>query len=398
MPKIIAHIDLNAFFATAEELRHPELVGKPIAVGGTGRRGVVSTANYVARSFGVSSAMPGYLAKERCPELIFLPVDFDYYEMLSSSFFNYLKRYSPLVEPASIDEGYVDMTKALEGVKDPVLYFRNLQAGLEKEIGLKCSIGVAPNRFLAKMASDMQKPMGLVFLRRRDIEKVLYPMPISAFWGIGRKSAPILSSHGIKTIGDLAKMCKEDDPWTKAFFGKSYETVKAHALGYGSDIVSPIPDDPKSIGRSRTLPYDIVSYDEIAPVIEELALQVSSSLKAARKEGKTLTFHLKDSDFKSHSKSFTSREPFFDADSIYDRAISLFTNNYLGTSIRLLGISISGLTEADTSVVQMNFDDYEIYEKKDATKLLVQEFNRRLDGDYLKLLSEVKDGNKPGHR
>ena len=244
MAKIIMHIDLNAFFATAEEARNPELRGKPIIVGHPGRRGVVSTANYEARKFGVHSAMPTYEALERCPSLIIVPCDFKYYEMLSNSFFSFLRRLTPLVEPASIDEGYVDMTAVLSKEKDPLAYLKKLQNDILQELDLKCSIGIATTKFLAKMASDMKKPMGITILRKKDQANLLYPLPIESFWGIGRKTSPRLKALGIETIGDFKKKCDENDKDLMEVLGKFYLTAKAWVNGEGDDKVDPTPDDP----------------------------------------------------------------------------------------------------------------------------------------------------------
>ena len=205
MSKVLLHIDLNAFFATAERLRHPEWKDEPIIVGGETFRGVVSTCSYEARTFGVHSAMPIVEAKRLCPKGHFVPCDFPYYSMLSRSFFAFLRNVSPLVEEASIDEGYVDITNPIRKEKEPLPFLKKIQGGLLSEIGLQSSLGVAPTKFLAKMASDMKKPMGITILRRKDLGTLLYPLPISSFFGIGKKSAPTLEAHGFKTIGDLKK-------------------------------------------------------------------------------------------------------------------------------------------------------------------------------------------------
>ena len=203
MAKIIIHVDLNAFFATAEQIRRPDYVGKPVIVGGLGPRGVVSTASYEARAYGVHSAMPIGEARMLCPNGIFLPGDYRYYEMLSRSFFGYLKNYSSLVEAASIDEGFVDMTSMLSKEKDPMAKLVQLQRGLLEQIGLKCSIGVGPTKFLAKMASDMKKPMGITVIRRKDVKKMLYPLPIDSFFGIGKKTT---RSGILRTKSPLMKL------------------------------------------------------------------------------------------------------------------------------------------------------------------------------------------------
>jgi len=395
MSKVIMHIDLNAFFACAEELRHPEWSGKPIVVAGEGPRSVVATASYQARAYGVHSAMPYYQAKELCPQAIFVPPDFGYYSMLSRSFFAYLKRYSLIIEEASIDEGYVDMTKATQHVHDAYRYFGNIQAGLLKEIGLKCSIGVAPTKFLAKMASDMKKPMGITFIYRKDLATKLYPLPVGACFGIGKKTVPHLQALGIQTIGDFQKMAAKDDPRLMELFGKSYASLKAAVNGRSSDVVDPTPMDPKSLGHSETFDYDTNDVDFIKNKIHQLSMEVAAGVKRDKKKGKTIRLTLKDSEFRSHVKSNTLSEATDDPETIYMNACRLYEANYLGMMTRLVGVALDNLVDPHEETVQMNFWNYGEYEKLDKTKLLVNELNRKMDKPALLLASEAKkkDGN-----
>ncbi len=395
MSKIIMHIDLNAFFATAEEARNPSLQGKPIVVGHPGRRGVVSTANYEARKYGVHSAMPTYEAVNKCPSLIVVPCDFSYYEMLSNSFFAFLRRISPLVEPASIDEGYVDMTSVLKNEKNPLLYLQKLQKSIYDELDLKCSIGIAPSKFLAKMASDLKKPMGITVCRRKDMETLIYPLPISSFWGIGKKTAPKLEALGIATIGDFKKRCDENDPAVAELLGKFFFTAKEWVNGYGDDTVNPEPFDPKSIGRMETFSSDTNDYEEISYKIQELAREVATAAQREGKKGKTVSLVVKDTSFKSHDKSSTSKSATNDFEDIYTKALSLYEHNFLGQVIRLVGVSLSSLIDPKEETVQLSFWNYEEYEEMDKTKLLINDFNRKLKGEYLFTLREKKEhGNK----
>ncbi len=389
------HIDLNAFFATAEEARNPSLRGKPIVVGHPGRRGVVSTANYEARKYGVHSAMPTYEAVNKCPSLIVVPCDFSYYEMLSNSFFAFLRRISPLVEPASIDEGYVDMTSVLKNEKNPLLYLQKLQKSIYDELDLKCSIGIAPSKFLAKMSSDLKKPMGITVCRRKDMETLIYPLPISSFWGIGKKTAPKLEALGIATIGDFKKRCDENDPAVAELLGKFFFTAKEWVNGYGDDTVNPEPFDPKSIGRMETFSSDTNDYEEISYKIQELAREVATAAQREGKKGKTVSLVVKDTSFKSHDKSSTSKSATNDFEDIYAKALSLYEHNFLGQVIRLVGVSLSSLIDPKEETVQLSFWNYEEYEEMDKTKLLINDFNRKLKGEYLSTLREKKEhGNK----
>ncbi|MCR5490811.1 MAG: DNA polymerase IV, partial [Bacilli bacterium] len=338
MAKIIAHIDLNAFFATCEELRDPSLVEKPVLIGHAGRSGIVSTCNYVARKYGCHSGQPTFQALKACPNAIVIPPDFEYYHVMSNSFFAYIGRFSRIIEAASVDECFVDFTKQLSGVKDPVAYFRDMQFGLLRETGLKCSIGVAPTKWLAKMASDMKKPMGLTFLRRRDLKTVLYPMPIESFWGIGKKTAPELKNRGIKTIGDLAERCANDDPELVKMLGKFYGTVTDWVEGRGSDEVHTEREDPKSIGNSETLMHNISTSTEAEKTVESLSNEVSARAKDAKKIGHTVTLTVKTPDFRLHSKAFSFEEPTNDAKILKDKAMELYRDNYEGLTVRLIGV------------------------------------------------------------
>lgn len=394
MAKIIIHVDLNAFFATAEQIRRPEYAGKPVIVGGLGPRGVVSTCSYEARSYGVRSAMPIGEARMLCPNGIFLPGDYAYYEMLSRSFFGFLKNYSSLVEAASIDEGFVDMTSLLAKEKDPMAKLVSLQQDLLKQIGLKCSIGVGPTKFLAKMASDMKKPMGITVIRRKDIKKMLYPLPIDNFFGIGKKTAAFLRSKGINTIGDFAYEITENEPDMRKYFKKRFDYYVESINGYGDDIVNPERPDPKSIGHSQTFVTDTDDYDEIKTVIESLSQEVSDGLIKEKKKCKRLVVNVKDYTFKASSKSLNLMEPVFEADDISKMAKKLFADNYSGKLIRLVGVTAGNLVPFKDRNAQMSLFEESDYEE-DKTQVLIDSLNRKANKKVVMIASEAlkKNGN-----
>jgi DNA polymerase IV len=393
--KIIMHVDLNAFFATAEELRDPSLVGKPLVVGGVGPRSVVSTASYEARKYGIHSGMPIYQARNLCPRCIFKPCDFRYYEMLSGSFFAYISKYSPLVEKASIDECYVDMTKPLSKTHDVLGYLTAVQTGLLEQIGLKCSIGVAPTKFLAKMASDMKKPMGITILRRKDLPEKLYPQPIESFYGIGKKTAPRLRELGIATIGDLAARTSLDDPALIGELGKFFYVIKDWVAGLGSDQIDTTPSDPKSIGHSSTFEHDTGDEAEIEAEIEQQCREVAAGAHAEGKKGRTIQLQVKDPSFRIHDKSVSLREPTDAYEVIYEKAVSLYRNAFLGLQIRLVGVTLANLVDPHEETVQMSLFNYKEYEEMDRTKLLINELNRKMKKPLLMRGSEAK---KDGHK
>ena len=392
MAKIIIHVDLNAFFATAEQIRRPDYVGKPVIVGGLGPRGVVSTASYEARSYGVHSAMPIGEARMLCPNGIFLQGDYRYYEMLSRSFFGYLKNYSSLVEAASIDEGFVDMTSMLSKDKDPMAKLVLLQKGLLEQIGLKCSIGVGPTKFLAKMASDMKKPMGITVIRRKDIKKMLYPLPIDNFFGIGKKTAAFLRSKGINTIGDFANEIITNEFEMKRYFGKRFDYYVDSINGYGDDVVNPERPDPKSIGHSQTFMTDTDDFSEIKIVIEHLSREVSEGLIREKKKCKRIVVNVKDTNFRVSSKSLNLDEPIYEAEDIIKLAKRLFINNYSGRLIRLVGVTAGNLVPFKDRNVQLSLFDEEEYEE-DKTQVLVDSLNRKANKKVVMIASEALKNN-----
>jgi len=376
MSKIILHIDLNAFFASCEILRDPSLKGKPLIVGGGGRRGIVSTASYEARKYGIHAAMPTYMALRLVPDLIMKEVDFKLYRHYSSLFFNYVKEhFSPIVEVASIDECYVDATEVLKNVENPVQTVRNLQLTLKKELGLDCSIGVAPTKFLAKMASNAKKPLGLTVYRRRELHKVLWPLPISEMYGVGKKTAPRLIALNIKTIGDLANTTDEN---VKALLGKSYYTLHKWANGYGSDEVLVEEEDPKSIGNSSTFLFDTEDYDEISALFKELAASVSARAERENKVGQTIQIVIRYYNFETVNRSVTLSKPTNNNLKIFYEAMKLFDKNYKDEPIRLLGVTLQNLSDEGSLREQLSlFDDFTVKTKSEVIiDLLNEEYEK----------------------
>ena len=396
MSRVIVHIDLNAFFARCEEIRDPSLENKPVAIGHDGRGGVVSTCSYKAREYGVSSAMPMFKAKELCPHLIIKPVDFRFYGAMSERFIKFIRRYTKNVEIASIDECFADFTDVIKGQKDVPFFFRTLQRDLYNETKLKCSIGVAPTKFLAKMGSDYQKPMGLTIIRKSDIPNILYPLSVDKMFGIGKKTAPRLKRIGINTIGDLAKRCNEDDETLKTELGKFYFVIKDWVSGRGSDEIISTPEDPKSIGNSTTLQEDTSNFEIVSSTFKWLANEVASRAKRENKLGTTIQIVVKESNFQSHNKSKTLDNPTNNEDIIFNTAVELYEKNFSHMTVRLLGITLQNLVDVKDVAIQMTLFDYQMHEEESATKLLINEMNRKMKKKLLMRASEVKkdDGNK----
>ena len=390
MAKVIVHIDLNAFFVRAEEIRNPQLVGKAVAIGHLGRGGIVSTCSYEARKFGVRSGMPMNKAVKLCPDLLIVPPDYRFYITLSHEFKKYIRHITPKVESASVDELFADFTDVIKGKRNVEAYFREIQAGLYKKTQLKCSIGVGPTKFLAKMASDYQKPMGLTIIRRKDIKNILYPLPIEDMFGIGKKSAPRLRQVGVATIGDLAKRLEDNDPVVLSLLGKGAEELQKWLKGYGSDEVITEYDDPKSIGNSTTLVKDSSEYEYIKQTFELLSEEVSMRAKRESMIGSTIQIMVKDTNYQAHNKSTSINPPTNSAKDIFQTALKLYEKNYLDMTLRAVGVTLQNLINIKDVAVQMTFFDYEMHEEENKTKLIINEINRKIKGAPLKRASEVK--------
>lgn len=387
MAKVIIHIDLNAFFASVEEIKNPSLKNKPMAVGGKSKRGVISTANYEARKYGIHSAMPSTMALKICPQLIIVEGDHHTYYKYSQMFFDIVKEYlGEKIEIASIDECYVDFTNYKEKCDDPITYLKKMQDDIYSRLGLGCSIGVSYNKFLAKMASDMQKPRGFTVIRSKDIPTLLWPLKINDMYGVGKKTAPKLIEVGIKTIGDLAKC--EDIYLLKSILGKNYIFYKEYARGVDNSEVVYLPVDAKSIGNSTTYENDLENEEEIKKALKELAKTVSSRVVNHQMLGFVITITIRYSDFTTINRSLTLNEPICNEDEIYLKAINLFEKNYNNKPIRLLGISLSNLKEKKEVLKQMSIYDLNINKK--STTEIINDLNKMLNGNFLKKASEAK--------
>ncbi len=355
--KVIFHIDLNAFFATAEIIKNPKLAGLPLVVGGNSRRSVVSTATYEARAFGIHSGMPVAHAQKLCKNLIVLEGNFPLYRSLSEKFINYLKTYTSLIEQASIDECYVDMTDVIEHYEKPLDLAVQIQKDLFELYELKCSIGVSYNRFLAKMASDMRKPMGITVLRKAEIPVKLWPLSIADMYGIGKKTAPALIRAKIKTIGDLAKETNVEA--ARVILGKNYINYYNRANGMSDDKIFVYNEDDlaKSISHSTTLIDDIVEYDEVKEVLGQLANQVFKKLNKQNMSFNQISITIKYHDFKSivRSRKLSERQNALAV--LYEEIMSLYDENESDVPIRLLGISVGGLKHKSNSIKQFSLFD-----------------------------------------
>ena len=387
MGRVIVHIDLNAFFASVEEIKNPLLKNKPIGVGGKSRRGVLSTANYVARKYGVHSAMPVAQALKLCPELIVVEGNHDDYYKYSNEFFKLVRSYlGDKIEIASIDECYVDFSDYKSKCSDPLIHLKAMQKEVKEKLGLGCSIGVSYNKFLSKMASDLQKPMGFTVIRNKDVKSIIWPLPISQMYGVGKKTAPRLLELGINTIGDLANY---DDRYTlKAVLGKNYVFYQENANGIDNSEVIYQKVDAKSIGTSTTYEKDLEDESEIRGALKVLSKNVSESVISQNMLGFTVSITIRYTDFYTITRSITLKEPICNDEEIYMRAVSLFEKNYDNRPVRLLGVTLSSLKEKKEVLQQMSIFDLNINKK--TTTEIINDLNKLLEGNYLMRASEVK--------
>ncbi len=392
MANVIMHVDLNYFFVRCEELKNPKLVNKPVMIGSLGRAGIVSTCSYKAREYGVRSGMPSYKAKELCPSIIMCPGDFNFYSLMSKEFFAYCHTYTSKVEKASIDECYMDITNVIKN-KNPELFLKEFQRKLYKKTGLMCSIGVGPTRFLAKMGSDLKKPMGISIIRKKDIKDKIFPLPVNDFFGIGKKTAPKLKSLGVHTIEDLYNFINKVEG--QEYFGSFYEYIKSALEGTSDNQIYLEYPDPKSISHTSTLMNDTDDEDEISRVLYLMSKDVSEDAKAERLKGKTIQLILKDTEFQTHNKSHTLDKASNDAEVIYKVANSLYIKNFLNKTFRLVGVALQNLVPLHESNVQLSlFEDAPIDKVSDVINQVNRKFNRKVVDKASIMLKEKKHVNK----
>lgn len=395
MAHVYFHIDLNAFFANAEILLDSSLKGKPVAVSRQTRRSVVSTASYEARAKGVHSAMPIQEAKCLCPDLVVVEPHFNWYRTLSEDFMRIVESYTDQVERASIDECYADMTQAITAFEKPLDLAWTLQGRIMKELHLPCSIGIGPNMFLAKMGSDMKKPLGITVLRIREVPQKLWPLKIGDMRGIGSRTLPYMEALGIHTIGDLAHY--EDQEALRRIFGKNTNVILQRAHGY-DDRMPVLESDPKSMGISETMLEDITDYDEIRGLFRTLCKRLSKRLFMEKKAGTVLSIRIRYFDFSNADRSETLAEPIWKADDLFVYAMRLFEENWEGEPVRLIGLSVTGFAMEDTIGRQINFFHMEEPPELKTTAIL-KELNHQLSfgGKLVRASSLLKEKRESGY-
>ena len=341
--RVILHVDMDAFYASVEQRDRPELRGRPVVVGANPRgRGVVSAASYEARRFGIHSAMPIGRAYRLCPTAAFLPVDMDKYARESERIMSILADFTPLIEPLSLDEAFLDVTgsRALHGTGVEIA--RRIKARIRDEVGLTASAGVAPSKFVAKIASDLEKPDGLVEVVPGQEVAFLRDLPLRRLWGVGPSAERELSALGVRTIGDLVRLGRGR---LEARLGASGAHLLELAQGIDERPVVPW-HDPKSVGAEETFGRDTRDVGRLRATLLAQADRVATELRAAGLRGRTVTLKLRFSDFRTLTRRGTEATPTADGGEIFRRVWAAFSRVLRPQAVRLIGLSVSGFTGA----------------------------------------------------
>ncbi|MCQ5365552.1 DNA polymerase IV [Anoxybacillus salavatliensis] len=376
MRRIIFHIDCNSFFASCEMARDPSLKEKPVVVAGDPkeRRGIVLAANYLAKQLGIYTTMPLWEAKKRCPSLVVRKPNFSLYRAISQQMFERLQCVSPILERASIDEGYLDVTEMALSVH-PLILAENIQRDLLETAQIPVSIGIAPNKFLAKMASEMKKPLGITILRKRDVPNVLWPLAVENMHGVGKKTAKKLNALGIVTIGDLAKADETTLQQTLGIYGSR---LKEWANGIDHRPVDPEEGEKrKSIGNSTTLPYDVAGKKVLLDVLHQLADSVSKRMKQNKVVSTTVQLTIRYHNFQTITRSKTWDNPFQEAEDIFRYAAYLLQKHWNGEPIRLLGITALDVFDRKEAVKQLDLFHYEEEAKNEALWKTIEQLQKK---------------------
>jgi DNA polymerase-4 len=386
MKRVIFLVDMNAFFISCEKTRHPEIEGKPAAVAGdpVNRSGIILTANYEARKYGIKTTMILREAFRLCPDLIIIPPDHKFYEMKSKEVMEILSDYTPVIEQNSIDEAWLDMTGSESLFGQPLEAAGNIMDRIKNELDLWCSIGISENKFLAKMASEMKKPLGITELWKKDIEEKMWPLPVSLMYGVGKQTAKKLNSMGIYTIKDLA-LTKIDNIYKK--LGKTGVELVRLARGIDDSPVNATREEVKSIGRSTTLAHDITDIEYAKAILMDLADDLGMSARKSGKKGNTVQITIKYSNFNTITRQMTI-SPTCNIKDIYGAGVRLLEKNWTGEPVRLLGISLSGFQNEreQISLFDLDVDEKEIKTDKkiDSLEDAILKIRKKYGTDIIK--------------
>jgi len=345
----VLHVDMDAFYASATLLSHPDLVGTPVIIGG-GNRGVVLSATYEARRFGVTSAMPMARARRLCPQATVLPPDHTLYSEISAAVMETFRSVTPVIEPLSLDEAFLDVSGAVRLMGSPAVIGQHVRDTVHDEQGITCSVGVAPTKFVAKLASGLAKPDGMVVVPRDEVVPFVQQLPVGALWGVGERTEEALQRLGLRTVADIAHT-----PLATLVRGLGDATGHhLHELAWGRDP-RPVEREQreKSIGSDQTFDYDIDDATEISRRLLALSERTAARMRAAGLTGRTVTLRVRFSDFTTITRSRTLREPTDSGRAIHEAAVGLFDALGLQRArIRLVGVRLEKLVEAAQAPIQ----------------------------------------------
>jgi DNA polymerase-4 len=347
----ILHVDLDAFYASVEVLKDPSLAGRPVIVGGTGARGVVASASYEARAYGVRSAMPAVRARRLCPDAVFLPSDFEAYRAHSNRFREVLLSFTPIVEPISLDEAFLDVGGATALFGPPERIAATIRARVASEVGVTCSVGIAPTKFVAKLASDDRKPDGLLHVPAGGVLAFLEPLPVGRLWGVGEKTGELLGRLAIRTIGDLART---PEPVLERIIGEQ-SARHLWSLAHGEDDRAVVAyEAPKSVSHEETFERDLDDEAEILRELLALSGRVAARLRADGYRARTIVLKARLATFTTLTRSRTLADPTDVGAELY-RTVAELYRNLPGDRrrIRLLGVQAAGLVPAGSEQLAM---------------------------------------------
>ena len=389
----VLHVDMDAFYASVEIRDRPELAGQPVIVGGASGRGVVLSASYEARAFGVRSAMPVLRARRLCPQAVFVPPRHQVYAITSKEVMAIFGAVTPQVEPLALDEAFLDVRGALRRLGPPVRIAGLIRAQVAEQQGITCSIGVAPSKFVAKIASARCKPDGLLVVPAAGVLDFLHPLPVSALWGVGERTGEVLARLGLRTVGDIAHTPLAT---LQRELGAAAGTHLA-ALAWGRDERRVTPHVPeKSIGAEETFATDIDDPDRIRRELLRLSGRTARGLRAGGYLARTVSVKLRLASFKTMTRSRTLAYPTDVTNQIYATACSLYESSGLaeGARLRLVGVRVSGLVPAAGANAQLTFDERPVGWRE--AEQAVDRISRRFGSGVIRPASLVEDLERPG--
>lgn len=381
MSRVIAHIDMNCFYASVEEKYNPELRGKPLAIAGTvkTRHGIIVTSNYEARKLGIKTTMRVGDARKICPNIKFLQPDMEKYQKESELIFDLIREYTTKVEVVSVDEAYIDLSE----FEEPIRVIATIQRRIYKQLGMPSSVGVSYNKFFAKMGSDLKKPLGFTIINKKNYKSILWNMDISEMHGCGKSASKKLKKMGISTIGDLANA---NEVVLHSLLGIQGLRLKKCSNGEDNRELK-YTVERKSIGNSKTFSEDLVEEVEIKNQLKKLSEKVSNRAKSRNYVGNNISIIIRSSDFKNITRSKKIPEYIDSTVDIYNNALELILDNYDFTyPIRLLGVSLNDIKKKDNLKVQLDIFDKKSYKKEEEfrklSKKLKMEFGDNIITDF----------------